>query len=68
MSVYQVEEYYIYINVPEEKLVDVKRFIDNCDELACQEHSFSGSDLVIDNFDCESHAKRVSDQIHEIIG
>ena len=67
MSVYQVEEYYIFVQVPEDKLDEVKHMLDNHQELCGTNVSWSGCELTIDNFDCENLAEDINSEILQII-
>ena len=67
MSVYQVEEYYIFVQVPEDKVDKVKAMLDNHQELCGTQVRWSGNELTIDNFDCENLAEDIDQEIQQII-
>lgn len=67
MSVYQVEEYYISVDVPEDKVDEVKHMLDNSEDLVGTEISWSDNVLTIDNFDCENLAEDIDAEIQQII-
>ena len=67
MSVYQVEEYYIFVQVPEDKVDEVKRMLDNHQELCGTDVSWSGCELTIDNFDCETRADGINSDIQDLL-
>lgn len=59
MSVYQVKEYYVFTTFSEDKLEDVKRFVNNCEDLIGKEIYWSLDSVTIEGFDCESSAEDV---------
>lgn len=63
MSVYQVEEYYIYATVTDVKAA--QHFIDNCEEIVCQDARIEGDSIIIDGFESESHADRIYAMMRE---
>ena len=67
MSVYQVEEYYIHINIPEDKLDAVSSLVDNHQELCGLDVQWSDNDLIIENFDCKSRANEIECEILELL-
>ena len=67
MSVYQVEEYYVYKEVPEEKVNEVKTALDNCDLIVSSGVSWCDDGVTIEPFDCENYAQSVDDLINSII-
>lgn len=67
MSVYQVEEYYIHVSVPEDMVQSVAELLDNHEDLCGLDVSWDGNDLTIDNFDCESRANQVESDIQDIL-
>lgn len=67
MSVYQVEEYYVFIQVPESKVKSVSELLDNHEDMCGLDVSWDGNSVTIDNFDCESRANQVSSDIQEAI-
>ena len=68
MSVYQVEEYYVSIEVPSDKVEAVKEFI-NSESLDYGhfECEWDGDTLNIDNFDSEMYADDANCQIMSVI-
>lgn len=67
MSVYQVEEYYIFVSVPVDMVESVAELLDNSDELCGLDVAWDGCDLTIDNFDCESRANQIESEIQDIL-
>lgn len=68
MSVYQVEEYYVSIEVPKDKVEAVKELLNSEDfGYVCADSHWDGNSLYIDNFDCESYAEDADDQIMQVI-
>ena len=67
MSVCQVEEYYIYVSIPEDMVKSVAEFLNNNDEMCGLDVLWDGCDLTIDNFDCESRANNLESEIQDIL-
>ena len=70
MSVFQVEEYYIFINIGSDNLNDelkqkIKTYLE---ENGVYDFEFQDGDLVIDELDCESRAECYDRDIRAIIG
>lgn len=66
MSVYQVEEYYVSVKVPDSKMDAVKGWLDNNSPVCC-DFNWDGNYLTIDNFDCERLASDTDEQIGDLI-
>lgn len=68
MSVYQVEEYYVYVSLTaEQKLAhsdDIQAFID---DYGFESYEISDDGVTIDGFDTESAAEEISEEIESII-
>lgn len=67
MSVYQVEEYYIFVKVPEDMVESVDDMLNNHQELGGLDVNWDGNNLTIDNFDCESRANQINSEIQDIL-
>lgn len=67
MSVHQVEEYYIHINIPEDKLDAVSILVGNHQELRGLDVQWIDRDLIIEGFDCESRANEIECEILELL-
>lgn len=64
MSVYQVEEYYVSVIVPDNRVQYVKEALDNCEECACAEVNWDGNNVIVELFDSEMSAESVLDVIN----
>lgn len=67
MSVFQVEEYYIHISIPKDKIHIVENFL-NQNQPVCTESEWFGDDLTVTNFDSEGFANDFNKRILELLG
>ncbi len=66
MSVFQVEEYYVFIQIPEDKIEKVQEWINHNLPVGTTYELVNG-ELTVDNFDCESSAEDTDESIRDLL-
>lgn len=67
MSVYQVEEYYVHVDISGTTELDRSRIKELLIENNWGDHELQGDDLIVDGFDSKGEASTCSDAIMDYL-